>query len=320
MPFLSIIIVNYRNPEVAKNCLHSLNECFFDFRFEIILIDTGAVSDDMTVYNQIIPEIIYIRVIENVGFSRANNIGLQIAKGDYVLLLNSDTLFPDPLAISESLQFLISQEKIGSGLLGCKLLSAEGHFEPSYFPFKFDNILLFDVLDNQFLYRLLNLKKRYQEPFHVMQVLDVSGAFMLLKMEVIEKIGPLDPDFFLYYEESEWCRNRISKNYKILFYPNAKIIHLGGASTPIGQTFLQSRLSLSLFWYKKGLLNYLLYILVVYLNVLAYIPISIFFPRGHFTRNYIDAYLKLLPYIFMHIPSSSKGYGKRTSPLIYVTR
>lgn len=317
MPLLSIIIVNYRSAGITCQCLSSLKPCLQELDSEIILIDNGALSDDRCVYADIIPGLIYIAINENVGFSRANNIGIEKASGAYLLLLNSDTLFPDTHAIAKTLQFLQEEEKNGAGLVGCKLLNADGQYEPSFFPFRHDSVWLFAVLDNPLLYRFANVSRRYREPAVVKDVLDVSGAFMMMSKKVIERVGPFDPDFFLYYEESEWCRNRICRHYRILYYPHAAIVHLGGGSTPAGSTFLQQRLSLSLFWYKKGWGNYLMYIFLIYLTTFLYLPLALLVSRGHFVRKYLKAYWMLLPYIFFYIPRKGAGYGKRSSPLVY---
>ncbi len=317
MALLSIIIVNYRNSKVTCNCLLSLNPALQELSTEIILIDNGALADDRLVYASIMPNLIYIPVKDNVGFSRANNIGIEKAQGDYILLLNSDTLFPFPHAIAQTLDFLREEEKNGVGLVGCKLLNAVGLYEPSFFPFRSDSILLFAILDSPILYRLMNIARFYDEPISSKEVLDISGAFMLMNREVVLRAGPLDPDFFLFNEETEWCRNRISMHFRILYYPHASIVHLGGASTPGENIFIQQRLSLSLFWYKKGWLNYVLYSFIVYLNLIIYLPFYFLVPQNHFYRKYVIAYFSLIRYILFYIPLNQSAFGSRKMPLVF---
>jgi GT2 family glycosyltransferase len=317
MALLSIIIVNYRSTKVTCNCLLSLNAALQNLNTEIILIDNGTLTDDRPLYASIIPTIIYIPVKDNVGFARANNIGIEKAQGEYILLLNSDTLFPDPDAISKTLHFLREEEKNGVGLVGCKLLNEQGLYEPSFFPFLSDSIWLFAILDSPILYRIMKIARFYDEPISSKEVLDISGAFMLMNREVAIQVGPLDPDFFLYCEESEWCRNRICMHYRILYYPHASIVHLGGASTPAENIFIQQRLSISLFWYKKGWLNYILYSIIAYLNVIIYLPFYFTFPKNHFYRKYVVTYILLIRYILFYIPSNQSAFGSRKMPLVY---
>ncbi|PSR52063.1 hypothetical protein AHMF7605_00275 [Adhaeribacter arboris] len=315
---LSIIIVNFRTFTITVNCIKSIIANLRYLKYEIILVDNAPIEDFSTAFKEVSPNLTYIKSLENIGFGRANNLGMTYATGRYILLINSDTLvFDDSLLKCYQAMEADTTKKIG--LLGCKLLNEDKSFQPSFYPFRKNTLFNHLITNNWLLSKIFGVNRLFQETNVIMEVGDVSGAFMLLRKIVIDKVGGFDPDFFLYCEESEWCRERIAKYFKIIYFPMAAIIHLGGKSAPQGPMNVQAKLSQALLWYKKGWFNYMLYIVVTYLSMLVHISLLVFIKKS--SKNIILAdiktSLKIFPYLFTDVIKYKKTWGNRKKPLIY---
>jgi len=184
---------------------------------------------------------ITIKLIENkknLGFAKANNQGIKIARGEYILLLNSDTIIPEG-AISQTLYWLSARPKVG--VVSCKLLNRDGTIQPTggFFP------NLANIFTWAFFIDDLPLVSRLIKPFHPhppqfwtkegwylkTRELDwVTGAFFLVRKSVVREVGLLKEDFFMYVEEVEWCYRIKKVGWQIFYYDGAKIVHLGGGS------------------------------------------------------------------------------------------
>ena len=315
---LSIIIINFHTNSVTCDCLHSVKLHLADrIKYELILIDNASRASSEALFKGIMPDLIYLPFTTNLGFGLANNKGMGIAKGEYFLLLNSDTLIVDD-SIQRCIYFMRQPENSKIGLLGCKLLNEDGSYQASFYPFINNNLRNYLISNNPLLSKLFSASRAFTEPPTATLVGDVSGAFMLLKREVYESTGGFDPDFFLYCEETEWCRNRISKQYEVVYYPHASIIHLGGKSAPGEIMYIQSQLSLALYWYKSGPIQYLLYALYNYANSLFFVlqyPFANAASRSNI-RKFLESLLTIQRYLFFDIPRYKRSYNSRDAPLI----
>jgi hypothetical protein len=315
---LSIIIINFNTPLETTNCLKTINQYCGGVDFEIIIIDNAPKIHYEADFRSINQNIIYRQFDENLGFGKANNIGMSLANGKYFLLLNSDTLLIDN-SIAKCLTFLNLEENKQIGLLGCKLLNEDGSFQGSFYPFVKDSVWKYFICNNPLLYKIFNIKTRFTMPNKAIFVGDISGAFMLLRKEVFIDTKGFDPDFFLYCEETDWCRNRIINHVKILYYPEAQIIHLGGKSAPKSLMQIQSSISLAMYWYKKNLLSYFLYLIVAFSNTIFFSLQYIF--SNSDAKKLIATRIKIffisLPYWLFVIPRHSNKFGSRHNPLVY---
>jgi len=175
---------------------------------------------------------------ENLGFAKANNQGIKVARGEYILLLNSDTIVPEG-AISQTLYWLSAHP--GVAVATCRLLNQDGTIQPTggFFP------NLANIFTWAFFLDDLPLVNRLIKPFHPhppqfwtkeawylkTRELDwVTGAFFLIRKAVIREVGLLKEDFFMYVEELEWCYRIKRASWQIFYYDGAKIVHLGGGS------------------------------------------------------------------------------------------
>jgi GT2 family glycosyltransferase len=315
---LSIIIINFNTTSVSLACIKSVNQFLNDIEYEIILVDNAPKSDYKAEFEFSHEGLKYIHSNENIGFGRANNLGMSIASGKYFLLLNSDTLCVDN-SISKCFFFMEKNENLHVGMLGCKLLNEDGSYQGSYFPFIKSSAFNYILCNNPLLYKLFGVQRKFEPTNQTKAVGDISGAFMFLRRTIFEETKGFDPDFFLYCEETEWCRSRIIKHQDIYYYPEAQIIHLGGKSAPKDIMYVQSQISLAMYWYKKGWGNYLAYICFAYLNCL-YFFLSYPFSKKEgkrFIYKHLRTLFLIIPYLFFNIPRYNKKYGSRPEGLIY---
>ncbi len=315
---LSIVIINFNTYQLTIDCINSIKRTAGNIQYEVIVVDNAPKEDYRHGLFQHFPDIIYLLSQENIGFGRANNLGMEHAKGEYILLLNSDTIVKDD-CLQKCLAFIEEKQEENVGMVGCRLLNEDGSHQHSFYPFVKNTVWNYFISNNPVLFKLLGVANKYKEPDRPMAVGDISGAFMLLHKKVVEKVKGFDPDFFLYCEETEWCRERINKHFKIYYYPYAETIHLGGKSAPREQMFVQSKLSLSLVWYKRGIGSYISYILLTYLNVFYY-AITSPLARGAnkaINKQYRKCYTKIFPYLFRDIVKYPRAYNSRKEPLVY---
>jgi GT2 family glycosyltransferase len=315
---LSIIIVNFNTFQLTCDCIDSIKQSTPNLKYEVIVVDNAPKEDYQQRFLSNYPELVYIRSEKNIGFGRANNLGMGIAKGDYFLLINSDTVVVED-CIEKCYAFMEENSSREIGLIGCRLLNEDGSYQPSFYPFVHNSAWNYFITNNPVLYKLLHISDKYKETKETIQVGDVSGAYMFLRKEVFEEVKGFDPDFFLYCEETEWCRERIAKKYKIYYFPLAETIHFGGKSAPREPMYIQSKLSLLLVWYKKGWSSYLLYILLAYTNMLFYMLTYYIVKAENRTeaRRYIRCHLRLIPYLFTDVVKYGRGYNSRKTPLVY---
>lgn len=230
---VSIIIVHYKTYELTLNAIHSVYQSETRFCYEIILVDNNSCDGIGEYVRQTYPEIRLIENTVNTGFARANNQGLAIAAGRYILLLNSDTVIqPDTLQIM--IAFMDEHTGVGAG--GCKVVLPDGRLDkacrrgfptPSAsFYYAFGISKLFPNVPRFNQYQL-----GYLDPDESYPVDCLVGAFMLVRKKVIDQIGGLDESFFMYGEDIDWCYRIKEAGWAIFYYPETTIVHHKGASS-----------------------------------------------------------------------------------------
>ncbi|RYD57379.1 MAG: glycosyltransferase family 2 protein [Sphingobacteriales bacterium] len=315
---LSIIIINFNTFKLTCECIDSIKEHTPGLSYEIIVVDNAPKADYQQDFLSLYPDLVYIKSQENIGFGRANNLGMDVAKGDYFLLINSDTVVVGN-CINQCYDFMEQPTSQHIGVVGCKLLNEDGSYQPSFYPYVHDTIWNYFITNNPILYKLLKVSDKYRETDETIQVGDISGAYMFMRADVVKKVKGFDPDFFLYCEETEWCRSRIAKHYDIYYYPEPKTVHYGGKSAPREPMYIQSKLSLALVWYKKGWGSYLLYFLATYANLFFY-ALTYYLTSAENrapAKQYIRGHLKIFPYLFSDVIKYPRGYNCRKEHLVY---
>jgi len=235
---LSIIIVNYNTRELLRACLQSVLEQTREIAFEIIVIDNDSTDGSREMLRDAFPQVRVIHNENNRGFAAANNQGIRLATGKYILLLNSDTVILDR-AIQKTLLYMTEHSK--ANIVGCKLLNPDGTLQPSCRSFPTPWNLFCEA---SFLYLLFKRTRLfgtyYMSHFdhNTSRRVDfVMGAFMLIKREVFEHVGLLDEEYFMYTEEMDWCYRAAQLGHQVHFTPSARIIHVLGGSTSNRQSY-----------------------------------------------------------------------------------
>jgi len=244
---VSIIIVNWNTKQLLRDCLTSVYERAGDVDYEIIVVDNASTDGSSEMVKNDFRQVILIENTENRGFAAANNQGMAIAKGRYVLLLNSDTVVLDN-AIANTVSF--ADENPQAAVTGCRVLNPDRTVQPTCFMFP---SLLNMLLSSTYLYKLFPKNRffgreqmTWWDRSDVHQVDVVTGCFMLVRREAIEQVGVMDERFFMYGEETDWCYRFGKKGWKVMFTPAGQIIHFGGQSAaqkPVAM-IVQLRLSI----------------------------------------------------------------------------
>lgn len=230
---LSIIIVNYNVKEFLKNLLQSLEPALKNLRAEIIVVDNASTDGSPEFIEQNFPTVKLIRNKINVGFGRANNQAMEIASGKYFVLINPDTIVKEN-TFEKLIDFFNSTRD--AGMVGCKVLNPDGTLQLACrrsFPGPWTSFTKVTGLSTLFpkskLFARYNLT--YLDENETNEVDAISGAFMMFKKEVYEKIGGFDQQFFMYGEDLDLCYRTQQAGYKVYYVPNTEIIHYKGEST-----------------------------------------------------------------------------------------
>lgn len=230
MTKLSVIILSYNTVGYTTKCLQSIQEQNIDVNtkdLEVIVIDNA--SSDSTV-EQIKKRFPWVRLIvnkKNLGFAAGNNVGIKVAKGKYILLLNSDTVvLPD--TFEKLLSFIDKTDDAGA--VTARLELADGALDLAChrgFPTPWNALTYFAKLEQLFAnIKLFSGYHQTWKDFNTTHQVDaISGACFLTRKKIANQIGLLDEQFFMYAEDIDWCMRIKQAGWKVYYYPNAKVIH-----------------------------------------------------------------------------------------------
>lgn len=232
MTDLSIIIVNYRTPQLLSECLNSVISQSQGLRYEIIVVDNASGDNSKELIMFTYPFVRWIQMEYNAGFARANNEGIRQSTGTCILLLNSDTLITNR-AISECYNSFVQSSYVACGV---QLLNTDGspQISGNYFMIGgLNNLLPLPYIGTavKWLGSLFKIKKPHVPDATAETEVDwINGAYLMVKKSAIAKAGLMDEDFFLYAEEAEWCY-RLRKIGRLVIYGQYKVIHLQGETS-----------------------------------------------------------------------------------------
>jgi len=233
---LSVIIVNYNVKHFLEQCLNSVFNSSKKIEVEVFVVDNHSVDGSCQMVKEKFQNVYLIENKENLGFSKANNQAIKIAKSEYVLLLNPDTVVEES-TFEKIIEFMDSNAQAGG--LGVKMIDGKGSFLPEskrglptpsvafYKIFGISKIFPKSKTFNRYHLGFLN-----KEKIHEIEIL--SGAFMLLRKKALDKIGLLDETFFMYGEDIDISYRLILGGYKNYYFPETTIIHYKGESTKKG--------------------------------------------------------------------------------------
>lgn len=227
---VSIIIVNWNTKDFLKNCVQSIQH-ETSVSHEIIIIDNCSSDGSIEMLRRNFRELTVIANRENKGFAGANNQGIKIAKGRYVLLLNPDTIILEG-AIDKMISWI--SDKSDVGCLGCQVWENTTDIQRTCFADpKPTNLFIISSGLMHLAKWLPSLGHPWYKDWDRRSVRDVdvvSGMFMLVPRPVIDQVGVLDEAFFVYAEEADWCRRIRKAGWRCVFTPEARILHLDGGS------------------------------------------------------------------------------------------
>ncbi len=232
---VSVIIVHYQVSDLLRNCILSIEKYFQGFDYEIIVVDNHSPDTDWKVLIKDFPSVNFIELKDNLGFSKANNIGVRSAKGEYVYILNPDTEIEGGY-FSEVLAFADKTDKFGA--LGLRMHDADGHFLPES---KRSVPALMNSFEKLFT-RFNNDSKTYYRndvgEYDTAEVEVMTGANLLIKKTVYEEVGGFDERYFMYGEDIDLCFTILSHGYRNFYYGKSSILHYKGESTVKDQVYL----------------------------------------------------------------------------------
>jgi len=226
---LSVVIVNYKTCQLTLECIQSVYNHSMAYSYEVILLDNA--SDDLikTETAEHFPGVRFIETGGNLGYSKANNLGIHNSRGKYVLLLNSDAKL-----INSSLEEMIRymEGHSGIGILGPRHVNTKGLFQLSCGKFP----TFFSEIARKLVYYRMSV-----DDYSVRDYLDgvysnsgpvdwVSGSCLLVRRRVLEEIGLLDERFFMYFEDVDLCARARKRSWNVQFYRHSGVVHHGGAS------------------------------------------------------------------------------------------
>lgn len=233
---ISIIIVNYNVKELLEQCIRSIFTASSGLNIEVIVVDNNSFDGSLRYIQEKFPDDKRLKLIEspvNLGFAKANNLGVKKAAGEFVLILNPDTILQED-TLQKTLKFY--KDNPGTGAVTCKLILPNGKLDLACrrsFP-----------TPSVAVYRILGLSKifpksrifgkynlTYLEENKTYEVDAIVGAFMLIKKSVYDEVNGFDEDYFMYGEDLDLCFRIKKAGYKIYYYPDTSIIHYKGEST-----------------------------------------------------------------------------------------
>jgi GT2 family glycosyltransferase len=228
---LSIVIICWNDWKVIENCLRSIFGGTRTVRFEVIVSDNGSTDGSVEKIRAQFPS---VRVVENganLGFAKGNNAGIREATGDYVLILNPDTIIHDG-SLDRWVEF--AERHPEAGAFGCRVHNPDGSYQRSARPFPTISRYLVSAFGLRFLGRLPHpvLSDEYEgwEGDTEREVDWQSGCCVMLRRDLLQKLGGFDEQFFYQFEEVDLCRRVWKSGFRIRFTPAVSITHLGGQS------------------------------------------------------------------------------------------
>lgn len=222
---LAVVIVNFNTSKLLQECLKSIFTSRQRVDFEVLVVDNGSSDDSVSLVKRKFPQVRVIEAKENLGFSKGNNLGIKALNADYYLLLNSDTLVEQSV-FDELITF--AKENF-LDIASCKLLNPDRSFQANGGKFPFGLPLWSWLSGLDFLHP--SIPSFHQgNPAYYRDIDWVGGTAMLIGKKLIDQIGLLDENIFMYAEDVEYCLRAKKKGFKIGWTPTASIVHLGGGS------------------------------------------------------------------------------------------
>lgn len=235
---LSIVVASYKNPDLLRLCLDSIRKNTEGVDYELIVADSATEEETAMMIREDYPSIRFFPHRENVGFQALVKAGIEAARGGYILVLNGDIIVTRQ-SVKDLLDFIKSRTDVG--MVGPGLLNFNGTIQYSCFRFYRPLTIIYrrTFLGNfRFAKKHLDwfLMKDYDHE-ETKEVDWLMGSAMLISKKAVDEVGPMDPRFFMYMEDVDWCRRFWEKGYKVVYYPRSKMYHYHGKGSARGGMF-----------------------------------------------------------------------------------
>src|SRR5208283_5748939 len=228
---LSIVIICWNDWKVIENCLRSIMECTHQIQYEVIVSDNGSTDGSVEKIRAQFPAVRVVENRANLGFAKGNNAGIHEAGGEYVLILNPDTIVHDG-SLDRWIEFADLHPEVGA--FGCRVNNPDGTYQRSARPFPTISRYLVSAFGLRFLGHLNHpvLSDEYEgwQGDTEREVDWQSGCCVMLRGDLLRKLGGFDERFFYQFEEVDLCRRVWGAGFRIRFTPKVSITHLGGQS------------------------------------------------------------------------------------------
>ncbi len=226
---LSVIILSWNTCAILEKCLVALEKFGDGIPFETLVVDNGSSDGSQEMVRSKFPKVSLYQSEKNLGFAGGNNRGIDLTDGAYILLLNSDAFFTEG-ALSALLKII--EQYPQAGIVGAQLVNPDGSFQASHsrFPGLWQEFLILSGL-GRFFYGPFYPSRGPEVKKGPQKVDYVEGACLLVRREALENAGKLSEAFFMYAEEVDWCFAMKKAGWEVWYQPDARIIHLGGASS-----------------------------------------------------------------------------------------
>lgn len=231
-PDISVVIVNWNTRDYLLDCISSLKDQTKRAKLEIIVADNGSEDGSQDALKKAYPDVKLLENNENLGFSKANNIGIEASSGRYICLVNTDIIALDH-CLDKMLAYADSHENVG--MLGLRTVGRDGELRKNcrYFPTLGNAISDYFYLKYLFpgVEALEGRTMRHYRYDENRSVQVMSGCFLMVRREALDEVGLLDERFFFYGEDTDWCKRMYDKGWDRVFFTDATAIHFGGGSS-----------------------------------------------------------------------------------------
>lgn len=251
---LSIIIVNYKVKKELFDCIDSILNSKTNIKYEIIVVDNSDINEIESDLKKKYPQVIYKKTDKNLGYGNGNNLGVSIAKGEYIFILNPDTKIVSG-KIESLINFIKQNKKVG--VVSPQLVDIKNEVYDEQGARELTPKRAIAVLS--FINRIFPRNRYWKEYWKIpwnkekpKEVDVVPGTAFIIKKELFEKIGGFDSNFFLYFEEFDLCRRLRKLGFKNYILPDLKISHIWGASTKKNNSSKKYFLKSRFYYFKKN--------------------------------------------------------------------
>lgn len=294
VPSISVIVVSWNAKKYLEQCIQSFLNCPELNAVEIIVVDNASSDGSPEFIKQNYPGVKLICNADNLGFARANNIGIKHSQGKYLFLINSDVVVY-PNCIESMVDYMERHPEIG--LLGPRIVGTDHKVQRSCmgYPSLWNTFCRAVLLDGIFPHVKLfsGFLMKYWAHDSIKEVDVINGCFWSVRRRAIEEVGLLDEDFFMYAEDIDWCKRFNSAGWKVVYFPLAEALHYGGASSvnaPI-RFYIEMQKANLKFWGKHyGKLSRSVYLCIIFLHqslrALGYALHYAFAPKTRDTSSY----------------------------------